>query len=303
MKPFAFFAAAGLAVALIGTAHAADTTYSASLALPGTLPMFRTGVPSQDGPHNIAGDWLDRGERHAGAYVRNQTGPGPTWDSGNGNSDMHNSSGPSYYMMGETRGQAYLLDNNASASGSVYVNRLGASGTVVTPGAEINAYANYQRSFSLDAFSSFTFSAIASLSILGDAEPLDTQSFFTLDPSASFASLTATDALGRLSATLSATLNGLAGGFASAISYAIGSDGLLSLTISNQTANAITGTLGLATRVGVTSLADGSPVLSLPVGTPVAAPVPEPAAMVSMLLGLGLVAGAVGRRRQARRAP
>lgn len=70
-------------------------------------------------------------------------------------------------------------------------------------------------------------------------------------------------------------------------------DGWLSLTVTNNTANALSGTFGAGAWVEATRLAAPA----------VAAPVPEPESIAMMLLGLGMAGATARRRRQPSASP
>lgn len=275
MKRFAAVITAAWLAVCAGAAHAA-TDYSASLKMENGLPALRTGSPNFDGPNTLNGEWTTYSDPRGSAFTRDQGG---TWQ---GNSDMHRSGGAPN-GMGEAHGNAYLLDGNSSASGSTYHRSVGASGHVNTLGqSDIAASGVWSRGFALDAHSAFTFTGLATLSVTGDDAPLNLSSLFTIDPLASFASLVLGDIGNRVRTEMTAALTSVfSGDLSNVFSYSIGPNGLLSLTITNNTDTRMTGQLGAGAYVNVS------------------APVPEPATVALMLAGVGLV-GAATRRRAAK---
>lgn len=258
-------------------AHAA-ADYSAHFELTEQrLPTLLTGT-GLDGPDSVAGSWTS--PNRTDAVVETRTAPGATL---NHSDNMHTAGGPPL-QMGQTRAQVYEAVSPATGAASVYYTNLGASLQMPTSDATGFAHATWNRDFSLDARSSFTFSGLASIGISGDASPLVADTFFNLDAAQSFASLTLADAADRVRTSISASISSMFSGSLSDIfSYSIGPNGLLSLTVTNRGDTALTGTLGAGSYVNV------------------AAPVPEPAAVLSMLVGVGFV-GAAARRRQRNKA-
>lgn len=155
---------------------------------------------------------------------------------------------------------------------------MGASGTIPETGGQIGAVAKWQNEFEIDPGATFTFSGIAGLSIYGDAAPLQPVSSIIASDMLSFASLAYADAADRVGFGLGAWLD-RAGGLFSLTNNA----GRVSLSITNNTASLLTGTLRVASYVNVTSIAS---------------PAPEPETYAMLLLGLAVV-GATARRRGA----
>lgn len=278
-----------LALASAGGAAQAAVEYEASLNFVNGLPKLRTGSPAWDGPGTLDGAWTDLGDPHARAYGRDQLGyeldPGtgearPVWDAWHGTEDLHRAAGP-LNSLHEAHGRANQLDHRSSAGAHVEWYSMASTGTIHAPGAAVDASTSWSRGFTLAANASMTFSALADLGISGDAAPLDRQTWTELDAGRSFASLVMADAADRVGARLSATLDGMFGdGLGSMFSYAISREGLLSLTLTNNTASVLTGTLSAGTFVNAS----------------VMAPVPEPEAVLSLLAGLAVVGVRVRRR-------
>ena len=160
----------------------------------------------------------------------------------------------------------------------------------MTRRCEVRSSASWTRDFSLDANTSFTFAGLSTLDVVGDASPLSSSTKFSLDPGKSFASLTMADAADRVRTSIGASITSLlAGGLGGVFDYAIGPNGLLSLTVTNNTGSTMTGRLSAGSYVNVAAvpLADA---FAHAYGNAVAAPVPEPTAVFTMLAGLALVA-------------
>lgn len=274
-------ALAVVASCLSPLAHA-SADYSARFELTEQrLPTLLTGT-GMDGPDSIAGQWTSPNRTDAVVETRATAG-GPL----NHSDNMHAAGGPPL-QMGETRAQVYGAVSPATGTAAVHYTNLGANLQMPTSDATGFARATWTRDFSLDAHSSFTFSGLASIGISGDASPLDASTVFNIDTVQSFASLTLADAADRVRTSISATISSLfTGSLSDIFAYSIGPNGLLSLTISNHSDSALTGTLGAGSYVNVAA-------------TTVAAPVPEPAAMLSMLVGVGFVGAAARKRLRAK---
>lgn len=164
--------------------------------------------------------------------------------------------------------------------GTAYVPRfpgfISADGSVPETGGQVKAEARWQNGFEIDPGATFTFAGIAGLSIYGDAAPLQPISSIVASDMLSFASLVYADAADRVGFGLGAWLNGTGGLFS-----LTNNAGLVSLSITNNTAALLTGTLRVASYVNVSSIAS---------------PAPEPETYAMLLLGLAVV-GATARRR------
>lgn len=209
----------------------------------------------------------------ARASVRDQVGfvdGEPVWDSGIGNYD------PEFVQV---FGKDLATGINANAHVSYpFAPFMSASGEMPASGGQISARAKWENGFEIDPGATFTFSGIAGLSIYGDAAPLMPVSSIIASDMLSFASLAYADAADRVGFGLGAWLD-RAGGLFSLTNNA----GLVSLSITNNTASLLTGTLRVASYVNVTSIAS---------------PAPEPETFAMLLLGLAVV-GATARRRGA----
>ncbi|WP_056665758.1 PEP-CTERM sorting domain-containing protein [Rhizobacter sp. Root1221] len=288
MKTFAHVALAALAFGSASLAQASTAAYSANFALEGGLPRLLTGNPNFDGPDSLDGRWTTIGTQNAevrsrdllstsidadtGAVVQN-------WGNTNYSANKNRSSGPPLSMgqsVAHVPGAGQVSQTSAFAG--VNYDRLTAQVEQNTLLSESTAAATWQRGFSLDAHSSFTFSGIATLGLGGDAGPLDAITTFDLGAGSSFASLTLGDVLGRVRTSIGATISDMQAGLGNIFSYSQGPNGLLSLTITNNGDSELRGSLTAGSYVSV------------------AAPVPEPEVWASMLLGLGLM-GSVLRKR------
>lgn len=297
MKIIATWAVALSAGVVPMVAHAA--TYSAGLQLDNVLPQLRVGDAGADSrPQTLPGAWTDRGTPTATALARDQIGvqsnpvtgqSEPVWGAWEGQSDMGNTN-PTFFTMGSRHGRAVQLENDAYGSAAVNDRSLGVSGTVEDGGGQFRGDASWSRGFSIDAFSSFTFAVLARVNIVDDTEPFDIQRGGLLDASRSFAAAVLSDSLGRARVELSATMGNLFGAnLADVLSYSATPDGWLSLTVTNNTANVLSGSFAAGAWVDV----------SRATGLAVAAPVPEPESIAMLIAGLGLVGAAV-RRGKAR---
>jgi len=245
--------AAVIGLAWLGHAHALDQ-YSAKLIA--ALPALRTGIAALDGPHNVDGRWTTASVPHAASYVRHQSGENaqtgiPIWTDWFGNSDLHRQSGPPM-SMGEATGNVPMLDSNAGAEGFVHLDNLTASGSRQAPKSEIQSHATWSREFWLNAGASFTFRALCVLKITGEAPPLRSKTWFDVDPADFHASLTTADMDSRVRANLTASITSLfTGDLSSVFGFVVEPDGHLSMTITNNTASPMTGTLGAGAYVSV----------------------------------------------------
>lgn len=280
---------AALALCAVGTAHA-TTDYSAGLSVQGGLPKLVTGSPVHDG-NAINGQWTTDGRPDTFARSRDFLGYvadpvtqqlSPEYSSWRGGDGGKHYGGPLNTMM-EARSRNGLADNNSAEYAEVFWTFMSASAQVVDVSiAEVESRATWNRNFSIDPLTTFTFSVLSTMSIVGDAAPLATQSAFNFDLNASFASMTMADAAGRLRNTIGASISSvLPADLGGVFGYSFGPGGLMSLTVTNTTNAAMTGTLSAGSYVNLS------------------APVPEPQAVLSMLAGLALVGAMVRRRKQA----
>ncbi|CAN7304076.1 PEP-CTERM sorting domain-containing protein [Rhizobacter sp. LjRoot28] len=285
MKAIAKSAAAALLVGWAVLAHATD--YTARLVLDGGLPPLRFSSPEFNGPHSLDGDWASLSERTASARARDQVGIDEaglaSWDGWRGSPGLHNSSGPPP-TLGETIARSYALDYYGSGSAEVYLYGLSATGRAKAGnGSELNMSAEWRRGFSLGAGVTMSFATLCTLSILGDALPLEAATWFNIDATNSFASLTMADLGNRVSASLFASITSAYGGSLSDVfSYRLGDGGSFVLSITNPTDNVMTGWMNAGTYVDVS------------------APIPEPGTVVLLALGVAVVS--VSARRSRRRA-
>lgn len=219
----------------------------------------------------------------------------PTWGNPGHGEGLHNAAVPSF-AMGDTTATIYSGFNSTYGTGSASYSRLGTTINMQNDGGQGTGRTTWERQFSLNAHSSFTFSGLATLGITDSlSAPLNASSSFSLSDDHSFASLSLADAADRVRTSISASLFGLTGLGADLFSYATGPNGLLSLTITNNLDTAISGKLSAGSYVNALSL-PGTASL------PVASPVPEPSTYLTMLLGLGIV-GAVARKKRSASAP
>ena len=290
MNRLSHLALAALTCCITGLAHA-DTTYSADFTLPGYLPALRTGSPAFDGPNSLPGQWNSAGDFHAivnsrdllSSTVNPATGAvEQTWGQQNHSADRHHAaSWP--LALGDT--QAHVLGPNewshTIGQASVDQRWLRADITQTDRLADADARAFWSRDFSLDAHSSFTFSGLATLGISGDSTPL--AAVTTFDSNASFASLSLGDVFGRVRTTIGASFWGLSSGLSDIVSYSVGPNGLLALTITNNGDSALQGSLNAGAYVDVTP------------------PIPEPETWLLLLAGAGIVSF-TARKRQRQRA-
>lgn len=283
MKAIAKGAAAALLVGWTVLAHATD--YTARLVLDGGLPPLRVGSSQLDGPHNLDGDWASSSERNALALARDQVGIDEAglavWDGWRGGPGIHNSGGPPT-TLGETIARAYELDYFGSGSAAVHLQGISASGRAKAGnGTELKMSAEWHRGFSLGAGVTMSFATLCTLSILGDALPLETSTWFNIDATNSFASLTMADLGNRVSASLAASITSAFGGSLSDVfSYRLGDGGSFVLSITNPTDHVMTGWMNAGTYVEVS------------------APIPEPATVVLLALGVAVVGASARRSRR-----
>lgn len=278
-----------LATLLCGltTLAQADTTYSANFALQGGLPPLRTGNPVFDGPHSLGGDW--GAERRIDATVNSRdllsSAVNPdtgvlehTWGPQNHSDNLHRAGGPPL-TMGESFANISGPNDwsHTRATAEVGWYGLSAEVTLTDRYADADARATFSRDFSLDAHSSFTFSGLATVDITGDPNPL--AAVTTFDSNASFASLTLGDLFGRVRTTIGASIWGLGSGLSDIFSYSVGPNGLLALTITNNSNSALQGTVNAGSYVAV------------------AAPIPEPETWLLLLAGAGIVGFTARKRR------
>lgn len=301
LNTLSHLALVALVSSVTSLAHA-DTSYSADFSLEGGwLPALRTGSPAWDGADSLPGAWTGRSNFDAivnsrdllSSTVNPATGAVEnTWGEQNHDANMHRAGGPPL-AMGDTH--AKILGPNdwshTRAHSEVWWSRLSADVTTTDRPADADARATFSREFSLDAHSSFTFSGIASLDITGDANPLATTT--TFDSNASFASLTLGDLFGRVRTTIGASIWGITSGLSNIFSYSVGANGLLALTITNNSDSALLGSVNAGAFVDVTP----SPV-STSSAFSIAAPVPEPESWLLLLAGAG-IAGFTAKKRKA----
>lgn len=272
--------------------------YGASFKMtPGNLSLLKTGNPMFDGDRVFTGGWTGDGHQDARTYTTDlasfSTGPDgqsfiPTWG-GYGYGENRGRGGMGPHSFGETHAFACgsvggcATGSHTASSSSVFHDRIGASVSLTDTYAKANTQASWARSFALDPFSSFTFSGVATVSITGDEAPLQGGTRIRNDSDAwmTISSMTFGDLLGRATAVLGASLWGDNSAFAD-IDYTMGADGLMSMTITNNSNATLLGRLNAGAYV------DLSP------------PIPEPATWLMLMAGAGLV-GVSARRRAGRR--
>jgi len=287
-------ALAMLAFGVSSLAHA-EAAYTASFSLAGDgLRTLSSGSSAQDDPNTVyPGSWIS-GTTRIGSLLNTQdflgyvTDPvsgaeSKTWGNPRHAEGIHTSTGPSF-TMGETIANVYSGFSSTYGQGSVAYSSLRTTINMQGNGGQGSGVTTWERQFSLNAHSSFTFAGLATVGITDPlSAPLDASTTFSSGQT--FASLSLADAADRVRTSISASLFGFSGLF----SYATDPSGLLSLTITNNLDTAISGTLKAGSYVNALSL-PGSASLS------VASPVPEPSTYLTMLLGLGIV-GAVARKK------
>lgn len=290
----------GLAAACIAVASAPSlaglpANYQASFTVsPGILARLKTGSPEFDGDRVFTGAWEDPGAPDARTLTTDlasyTTGPDgtvtPNWGA---------------YAFDENRDRGVLLPHSLGrtiafgcglpvtgcASGShtdsaaqVSETAMRARVSLTDLYARATTEASWARGFSLDPYASFTFSGFATVSITGDDVPLQEGSRVRNagDDWLTISSMTFGDLLGRARTIIGASVWGNNSVFAD-IDYLMRADGLMSMTITNNSDATLLGRLNAGTYV------DLSP------------PIPEPETWLMLLAGAGIV-GAASRRRQ-----
>jgi len=260
-------------LAVLATALAFVAPTQAQSSYQSTFQVTQWPAPGPINPNDPA-RWTDNAfaPRAASVQTRDQVGfaeGAPVW-------------GP-WFGSGEDIEFAQVVQAAGVESvGTAYIPRfpssISATGSVPQTGGQVISRARWENGFEIDPGATFTFSGIAGLSIYGDAAPLQPVSSIIASDLLSFASLAYADASDRVGFGLGAWLD-RAGGLFSLTNNA----GLVSLSITNNTASLLTGTLRVASYVNVTSIAS---------------PAPEPETYAMLLLGLAVV-GATARRRGA----
>lgn len=286
MKRFAVAAFAGLTMAFSSAAWA-NGAYKAELNFDQGLPGLRTGSPTLDGMYaNVDGDWTTLGRRQASATARDQVGYDASGhavysSTYNGTTSGRRNYQNAWHTLGEMVAFNPSLDYRGWGDATIDAWEITATGGHRDEGVRVDTAATWARDFALGAGESFSFSALATLSILGDVAALDTTSWFGVDITNSFASLVLADVADRVRTSLTAAITSpFSGDLGNVFGFSVGADGRLSLTVTNTTASVMTGTLGAGSYVNVS------------------APVPEPATTALMLLGLGVVGSAARRCRR-----
>lgn len=258
------------ALALVAPVQA-QSSYQSSFQVTERPPFPMGGTP--DAPARWSDNQFLQSDS-ASVYLRDQVGfknGEPVWDAGIGPL-----TDPEFARL---FGRDLASGITASAHVSYpFAPSMAAGGGIPVTGGQISATAKWQNEFEIDPGATFSFSGIARLSITGEAPPLIPVSSIVTSDMLSFASLAYADAADRVGFGLGAWLD-RAGGLFSLTNNA----GLVSLSITNNTASLLTGTLRVASYVNVTS---------------VASPAPEPETYAMLLLGLAVV-GATARRRGA----
>lgn len=260
----------------------AQSEYSARFELADT-PALRTGIAALDESRTTVGDWSTTNLRDAGVVTRDfvdvdATG-GVQWsDAVQSAGIMHSSGGlPLGFGNGVANVGAYPLQTTGFAE--VDSRSLSANLNLSQPLGQGTSFASWSRDFVLDPYATFTFSGYFTGSATGpSAAPLgELDPVFSLTADRSFASLTVQDAASRVGTLIGAQLTG-SNVFSGSFSHTTGEDGLINLTVVNGSAEVLNGVVSARAWVNV-----------------VAAPVPEPATVATLLLGLGIV-GAVARK-------
>lgn len=261
---FRVLAVLAAALAFVAPLHA-QSTYESEFQVTQWPPV---GAPDP----SATARWVDNGfaPREARVQTRDQIGFAngqPVWGPWFGDSDNEFAN--------------VQQANGVESVGAAYVPRfpryISADGSVPETGGQISARAKWENGFEIDPGATFTFSGVAGLSIYGDAAPLQPIASIVASDMLSFASLVYADAADRVGFGLGAWLNGTGGLFSLTHNA-----GLVSLSITNNTAALLTGTLRVASYVNVSSIAS---------------PAPEPQTYAMLLLGLAVV-GATARRRK-----
>lgn len=302
VQPSLRHALAAILFTLVGSPTLAFTPadYSASFQLtPGNLAVLKTGIPVFDGNRPFNGAWTDFGLQDARTRTSDlasfSTGPDgqsfiPTWGgSGYDENRGRGSLGP--HRFGESFAFAYGApgsDNDRSHTGStagIFGEHMSAKVSLTDLYARADTQASWGRGFALDPYASFTFSGLASVSIVGDDAPLQSGTRFASDRDSwmTVSSMTFGDLLGRARTAIGASLWGNNSLFAD-IDYVMGADGLMSMTITNHSDATLLGRINAGTYI------DLSP------------PIPEPATWLMLTAGAWLVAGASRRRSRQRAA-
>jgi hypothetical protein len=263
----------------------------------GNLSLLKTGNPLFDGDRVFTGNWLSNSQPDARTGTLDlasfSTGPDgqsfiPTWgDYGHDDNRGRGGLGPlsfgeSFaYACGSPGGCA--TGSHTASTSQVFHDYISAKVSLTDLYAKANTQASWTRSFALDPFASFTFSGLATVSITGDEAPLQGATRIRNDSDAwmTVSSMTFGDLLGRVNAVLGTSLWGDNSAFAD-IDYTMGADGLMSMTITNNSNATLLGQLNAGAYV------DLSP------------PIPEPATWLMLMAGAGLV-GVSARRRAGRR--
>jgi hypothetical protein len=240
-------------------------------------PTFR--LDNTPDSANSTGLWTSLNNTHTSVDTRELIDPATgQWSDWTHRNDMHRVSGPPL-GLGENEAVASTPYGNAYAA--VNLNSLGtAINANPTHIIEGRGLATWDRTFQLNANSSATFSGLVNLNLGGQNALPSLASFSSTNLSANSlqGSLAFENPSHDVGTRLTATVNSPLSNPAQVFSYSSDQNGVMSLTITNTSNNAISGSLGLSSWVNITS------------------PVPEPAAYLSMLLGLGIV-GAMARRK------
>ncbi|CAN7234460.1 PEP-CTERM sorting domain-containing protein [Rhizobacter sp. LjRoot28] len=290
----------GFAVVLIASASSPalaglPANYQATFALsPGIFGGLKTGNPIFDGDRVFTGAWGDQGIPHARTLTTDvasfTTAPDgsvtPNWGAF-AYDENRDRGGLGPHSFGGTFAFGCGLPVTGCASGShtdsaahVFGTGMGARVSLTDLYAKATTEASWARGFSLDPYASFTFSGFATVSITGDDTPLQggTRVQNGGGDGMTTSSMTFGDLLGRARTIIGASVWGGNSIFAD-IAYTMRADGLMSMTITNNSDATLLGRLNAGTYV------DLSP------------PIPEPETWLMLLAGAGIV-GAASRRRQ-----
>jgi hypothetical protein len=249
-------------------------------------PAFNAGNLTVD---NSVGNWTSSNQTRTSIDARAFDSVAGQWGNLVHADNMHVTGG---LPLGMGENVAPLTTPFATGGSFVSQNGLGTAINISSSHiVEGNGYANWNRTFQLNANSSVTFSGIASLTFDG-ANVLPAAGSFNAEASksqreGSYGAISFRNDNNQVGLTIRADLesnpylnnsnNSLA--LASTYSYSTDPKGLISLTVSNNTGNALRGQFSVNSWVSVTS------------------PVPEPATYLSMLLGLGIVGGIARRKK------